>query len=258
MKLPLYHVDAFTSRPFGGNPAAVCPLTEWPDDATLQGIAAENNLSETAFFTGSGGEYVLRWFTPELEIDLCGHATLASAYVIFARLEPGVTKARFESKSGPLTVTQDGETLWLDFPSRPPKSVSAPIDVEQGLGTRPKETLAARDYLFVLGSEAEVKALRPDFRVLGGWDRKVIVTAAGSSCDFVSRFFAPTAGVDEDPVTGSSHCTLIPFWAERLGKTKLSAVQVSRRRGELRCELVGDRVRIGGTVRPYLEGTIEV
>lgn len=260
MKLPLFHVDAFTSRPFGGNPAAVCPLEgdTWLDDATLQSIAAENNLSETAFVMGRGGEYQLRWFTPRLEIDLCGHATLGTAYVIFNRLETGLTHASFKTRSGTLTVAGDGDTLWLDFPSRPPQSVQPPANLSAGLGAQPQETLAARDYLFVFGSEEEVAALRPDFRILARWERMVIVTAPGRSVDFVSRFFAPTSGIDEDPVTGSAHCTLIPYWAKRLGKDRLEARQVSERIGELRCELRGERVRIGGSVRPYLEGTIEL
>lgn len=258
MKVPLYHLDAFTTRAFGGNPAAVCPLAEWLDDTTLQSIAAENNLSETAFFVGSAGHYHLRWFTPTVEVDLCGHATLASAHVIFQRLEPGRTEARFDSKSGPLTVTGEGSRLWLDFPSRPPQPCPAPPEVDRGLGGFPREVLASRDYLMVFDTEAQVRALEPDFVVLGGWDRAVIVTSPGLSCDFVSRFFAPTMGIDEDPVTGSAHCTLIPFWAERLGRAKLSARQVSARGGELSCELAGERVRIGGAVTPYLEGTIEI
>jgi PhzF family phenazine biosynthesis protein len=262
VKLPLYQVDAFASQVFRGNPAAVCPLEEWIDDALMQSIAAENNLSETAFFVGADGTYRLRWFTPRVEVDLCGHATLGSGYVVFRHLEPEAREVRFESKSGPLTVTRDGpvgRTIWLDFPARPPRPAAAPADAEEALGARPLNALATlRDYLFELASEAEVRELRPDFRALAKWDRFVIVTAAGSSADFVSRFFAPSGGIDEDPVTGSAHCTLTPFWAERSGRTKLRALQLSERGGELACELAGERVRIGGEVRPYLEGTIEV
>lgn len=258
MKLPLYQVDAFAARPFSGNPAAVCPLSAWLSDATLQQIAAENNLSETAFLTGGDGRYELRWFTPAIEVDLCGHATLASAYVVFTKIEPGRRDVEFHSKSGPLRVTSEQGMLWLDFPSRPPSRVEAPADAEQALGRRPVESLAARDYMFVFEDEADVRSLAPDLGALARWDRKVIVTAGGGSCDFVSRFFAPTAGVPEDPVTGSAHCTLTPYWAKRLGKTRLSARQVSSRGGDLVCEDRGDRVRIGGNVVPYLEGTIEV
>lgn len=258
MRLTLYHADAFTSRPFRGNPAAICPLDEWLDDATMQDIAAENNLSETAFFVGSNGAYKLRWFTPRVEVDLCGHATLASADVVFRKIEPQATRVQFESASGPLVVTREGDTLWLDFPSRPPQPVAAPNNVEAGLGGHPKEVLAARDYLFVFETESQVHALQPDFRALAAWDRAVIVTARGQSADFVSRFFAPTFGIDEDPVTGSAHCTLIPYWADKLGRPSLTARQVSSRGGDLRCELRGERVGIGGTVTPYLEGTIEI
>jgi predicted PhzF superfamily epimerase YddE/YHI9 len=259
MKIPIYQVDAFTSRVFTGNPAAVCPLSSWLDDATLQAIAAENNLSETAFFVGGAGEYDLRWFTPAQEVDLCGHATLASAHVILGRLEPGGKAVTFRSKSGPLAVTREDELLVLDFPSRPGEPVEPPDALVRGLGRPPREVNRARDFMAVYGSEDEVRSLRPDMATLLAVDALgVIVTAAGGDCDFVSRFFAPRAGIAEDPVTGSAHCTLIPYWSRRLGRSHLRARQVSARGGELVCEDRGDRVRIGGRAVTYLEGSIEV
>jgi PhzF family phenazine biosynthesis protein len=259
MKLPLFQVDAFTSRVFAGNPAAVCPLREWLEDATLQAIAAENNLSETAFFVGGAGEYALRWFTPSAEVDLCGHATLATAHVILRHLEPGLGELRFTSQSGPLLVRPDGDRLSLDFPTRAPKRCHPVPGLAEALGKKPLETWASRDVMVVLGSEAEVRALRPDMTRLLALDRFAFaVTAPGDTVDFVSRFFAPNLGVPEDPVTGSTHCTLIPYWAERLGKTRLLARQVSPRGGELLCELQGPRVSIAGQAVTYLAGTIEV
>ena len=260
MKIPCYHVDAFTSALFGGNPAAPCPLAAWLPDATLQNIAAENNLSETAFLVPRGEDYDLRWFTPTSEVDLCGHATLAAAFILSTELNVRVNPIRFHSRSGVLTVSREaGGVLTLDFPSRPPTSCAAPEALVRGLVARPAEVSKARDYLAVFASEAEVRALKPDFVALKTLDcLGIIATAPGSDCDFVSRFFAPSAGVDEDPVTGSSHCTLIPYWAKRLGKTKLFARQVSRRGGELFCELAGDRVRMGGKAVLYLRGEIEI
>lgn len=258
MKIPCFIVDAFASKPFQGNPAAVCPLDAWLDDATMQNIAAENNLSETAFFVPSGSNYNLRWFTPAVEIDLCGHATLASAFILFSELGAQDNAVRFYSRSGPLTVTRNGDVLTLDFPSRPPLPCAAPESLIRGLGKIPMEVLKARDYFAVFNSEDEVRSLRPDFALLETLDEKVIVTAPAVDCDFVSRFFAPTAGVPEDPVTGSAHCTLIPYWANRLGKTKMFARQVSRRGGELFCELSGDRVLIGGKAVLYSRGQIEI
>jgi PhzF family phenazine biosynthesis protein len=237
----------------------VCPLERWLPDATLQAIAAENNLSETAYFVGSAGEYEIRWFTPATEVDLCGHATLASAHVILERLEPGLSEVHFGSRSGPLRVLRDGDRLSLDFPARPPEPCSPPPGLAEALGRAPREVWAARDYLAVFEAEEEVRRLRPDFAALATLDRfALIVTAPGSDCDFVSRFFAPAKGVPEDPVTGSAHCTLVPYWARRLGRTRLAARQVSARGGELACELAGDRVRIAGHAADYLEGTIEV
>lgn len=261
MKLPIYQLDAFASRVFAGNPAAVCPLKDWLPDATMQAIAAENNLAETAYFVGGNGKYAIRWFTPAVEIDLCGHATLASAAVVMKHLEPGLGTVRFTTqRAGDLTVDRDGEMFVLDFPSLPVKPVVVPDGLEMGLGVRPAQVLAsASKYLCVLRDAHAVKSLNPNFAALKRLDKPVIVTAPGSGgVDFVSRFFAPTHGIDEDPVTGSAHCTLTPYWAQALKKTKMSARQISPRGGELTVELKGDRVRIAGRVAPYLEGTIDV
>jgi PhzF family phenazine biosynthesis protein len=259
MKIPLYQIDAFTSRVFAGNPAAVCPLRSWLPDATLQSIAAENNLAETAYFVGGQGEYDIRWFTPAIEIDLCGHATLASGFVVMSTLEPGRDDVRFSSKSGMLRVMRDGETYTLDFPSREPVRREAPPGLADALGSRPAEVWSSRDVMAVFESEESVRSLRPDMARLAALDAfAVIATAPGRDCDFVSRFFAPRAGIPEDPVTGSAHSTLTPFWARRLGRSRLHARQVSARGGELTCEQRGDRVLIGGQVAKYLEGTIEI
>jgi predicted PhzF superfamily epimerase YddE/YHI9 len=257
MQLPLYQIDAFASRVFGGNPAAVCPVESWPADAVLQAIAAENNLSETAFFLREEEGYHLRWFTPAQEVDLCGHATLAAAFVIFEHLEPGREGVTFHTRSGPLVVTRDEERLAMDFPARPPERCDAPEALLQGLGRAPAALLRARDYLAVYESEEEVLALAPRMDLLSQVDW-VIVTAPGRNSDFVSRFFAPGAGIPEDPVTGSAHCTLIPYWSARLGKTALYARQVSARGGELWCEARGERVRIAGQAVLYLKGTISL
>lgn len=258
MKIRCFIVDAFASKPFQGNPAAVCPLDQWLNDAAMQNIAAENNLSETAFFVQHDGGYELRWFTPAVEIDLCGHATLASAFILFSELGVSESAVQFHSRSGILTVDRDGDILTLNFPSRPPVPCDVPDGLIRGLGKRPAEVLKARDYFAVFASQDEVRSLKPDFALLGTLDEKVIVTAPGTDCDFASRFFAPTAGVPEDPVTGSAHCTLIPYWASRLRKTKLFARQVSRRGGELFCELSGERVLIGGKAVLYSRGQIEI
>jgi len=269
MRIPLYQIDAFAERPLTGNPAAVCPLEAWLPDDVMQAIAAENNLSETAFFVAEGECYRLRWFTPSTEIDLCGHATLAAAYVVFRWLRPERTSITFQTEAaGPLTVARDGDLLALDFPSRPPEPCAMSEPLVAGLGQRPAALLAARDYLAIYDSADEIARLMPDFAALAALDRfAVIVTAPGPGAegggetggvDFVSRFFAPARGVDEDPVTGSSHCTLIPYWAARLGKTRLEARQLSRRGGALSCALDGDRVTIAGRAMPYLEGMITV
>ena len=266
MRVPLYQIDAFTSRLFGGNPAAVVPLETWLPDGTMQAIAAENNVAETAFFARDGADYAIRWFTPTVEVDLCGHATLASAHVIFRILEPSRAQVIFRTvKAGTLVVSRQGDDLALDFPARPPQAVAAPPALAAALGRAPFAVLAARDYLAVYEREEDVAALAPDFAALARLDRfAVIATAPGKhgsgmdGVDFVSRFFAPSQGIPEDPVTGSSHCTLIPYWAERLGKTRLRARQISPRVGELSCEHRGERVTIAGRCVMYLEGMISV
>jgi predicted PhzF superfamily epimerase YddE/YHI9 len=262
MELAIYQVDAFSSNVFAGNPAAVVPLETWLDDSLMQRIAMENNLAETAFFVRRpGGGYHIRWFTPNTEVDLCGHATLASAWVVFHQLGFPGSRVEFESRSGVLGVDREGDLLALDFPSRPPQQVQPCEGLLEALGGNPREVWASRDYLVVYDSEAEVRALDPSMRGLMNADRfAVIVTAKGSSpeTDFVSRFFAPRHGVPEDPVTGSAHSTLIPFWAARLGKTSMTARQVSPRGGVLECEDRGARVRIAGRAALFLKGTIFV
>lgn len=257
MELTLYQADAFADRLFKGNPAAVCPLEKWLPDQTMQAIAMENNLSETAFFVSEGDAWRIRWFTPKMEVKLCGHATLAAAYVFFHYIDTKADQVVFESLSGPLTVSRVKERLILDFPIKQAKPVPTPSMLGRALGAEPQEVLAADDWLVVLDSEETVSNLEPDMTQLKQLARRgVIVTAKGSNCDFVSRFFAPKYGIDEDPVTGSAHTILTPYWAERLGRKKLHARQLSARGGELDCELKGERVFIGGTVVPYLRGTI--
>jgi predicted PhzF superfamily epimerase YddE/YHI9 len=260
MKLPLYQLDAFTGRLFAGNPAAVCPLPRWLPDATMQAIAAENNLSETAFLVAEGADFGLRWFTPAIEVDLCGHATLAAGHVVLERLRPGGTSVSFLTRSGRLGVTRKNDWLELDFPARPAVVCEPPAGLLDALGGAPREVRkSVRDQLVIYGSESEVAALRPAMAPLAALGLfGVIATARGDRADFVSRFFAPGVGVDEDPVTGSAHCVLTPYWAEQLGKNALDARQISRRGGVLRCELRGERVGIAGQVVLYLEGTIEV
>lgn len=259
MRIPYFHVDAFASAPFRGNPAGVCLLEAWLDDATLLNIAAENKHSETAFVVGGATDFELRWFTPAVEVDLCGHATLAAAFVLFTLRGVAGNAIRFHSRSGELTVTREDQRLTLDFPSRPAVASPAPAALLRGLGAVPAAVLKSRDYLAVFAHADELRALQPDFATLQTLDcLGIIATAPGVDCDFISRFFAPAAGVNEDPVTGSAHCTLIPYWAERLGQTKLLARQVSQRGGELACELAGDRVRIGGKAVLYLRGEIEL
>lgn len=260
-RLPIYQVDAFTDSLFGGNPAAVCPLEAWLPDATMQAIAAENNLAETAFFVREGSDYALRWFTPTVEVDLCGHATLASGHIVFSFLEPERESVSFRTlKAGTLAVSRRADMLVMDLPARPAIPAEAPPGLLAALGGKPHEVLRARDHLIVYGSAAEVAALAPDFAALAKvecW--AAIATAPGDSgIDFVSRFFAPAQGLPEDPVTGSSHCTLVPYWSKRLGKTELEARQLSRRGGALTCALKGDRVSIAGRAVLYLEGRISV
>lgn len=259
MKLKLFQVDAFADRPFRGNPAAIVPLEQWLPEATMQAIAAENNLSETAYFVKQGDGYHLRWFTPTREVDLCGHATLASAWVLWEKLGERASPIRFETRSGELRVTREDEWLWLDFPVDPAQPCPVPSALVSGLGRPPREVLLARNYVAIYDNEAMVRVLTPDFRRLATLgDHGVIATAPGSDCDFVSRFFGPQFGIDEDPVTGSAHCTLTPLWSARLGRTELRARQISHRGGELRCELAGARVLIGGRCAAFLMGEIEL
>ncbi len=259
MQHPIFQVDAFvTSEPFSGNPAAVCPLADWIDEATLQGIALENNLSETAFLVGSEGRYDLRWFTPTTEVDLCGHATLAAGFVVTTALEPGRESVEFETRSGTLRVSRTGSGLKLDLPSQPGTARDCPEALVRGLGVTPLEVLDAPYTVCVLEDEAAVRAVVPDHAALLEVDRAVAVTAPGESHDFVSRFFGRGYGVDEDPVTGSLHCILVPYWAQRLGQSCLAASQVSPRGGALACELLEDRVQLEGAARLYLEGTVHL
>jgi predicted PhzF superfamily epimerase YddE/YHI9 len=257
MQVPLFQVDAFTGRLFGGNPAAVCPLQEWLDDAVLQAIARENNLSETAYFVHRGDRYDLRWFTPAMEVDLCGHATLASAHVILNCLPSREDKVVFATRSGELTVCRDGDLLSMDFPVQRAGPCQPHPSLVEALGGKPREILRAAYYLVVYESEEEILALRPKMDLLASLDGvAVIVTAAGKEADFVSRFFAPAYGIPEDPVTGSAHRTLVPYWSKKLGKTRLHARQVSARGGELFCEDRGERVTIAGRAVLYLTGTV--
>lgn len=260
MKIQMYQVDAFTKEVFKGNPAAVCPLDDWPDDSVLQGIALENNLSETAFFVKEASYYTLRWFTPATEVDLCGHATLASAYVVFTFLEPALHEVVFSSKSGMLKVSRENDFLAMIFPSRPPAPCPAPDLLMQGLGKKPEEVLRSeRDFMVVYRNQEEIEELDPCMSDLEQLDALgTIVTAPGIKADFVSRFFAPGAGIPEDPVTGSSHCTLIPYWSGKLNKKNLYAQQLSARGGELFCEDLGSKVKIAGNAVRYLEGVIHI
>lgn len=258
MQLPIYQIDAFASGVFAGNPAAVCPLDAWLPDATMQSIALENNLSETAFFVRGDDGYRLRWFTPTVEVDLCGHATLASAYLLFNRLIPDAQEVRFLSRSGPLQVTRDGDVLELDFPVQSAVPAPMPAGMDKLLAVAPTEFLKAGvRSMAVLDTAEQVRSFAPDMGAVatlapGG----LLVTAPGDMHDFVSRYFVPAHGVPEDPVTGSTHTTLTPYWAARLGKTTLTAAQLSARGGELACTLEGDRVKIAGTAVLYMEGTI--
>jgi predicted PhzF superfamily epimerase YddE/YHI9 len=262
MRIPFWHVDAFSGETFAGNPAGVCLLDQWPEPALLQRIGAENNLPETAFVVVGPGGCEIRWFSPTSEMDLCGHATLAAGHVLFChRGWPGSSVA-FASPSGPLTVERRDELLVLDFPARPALPCDPSPVLLPGLGKPPVEVRGARDYLVVYASEEDVRGLAPDMARLARIDRMgVIATAAAgpaTDADFVSRFFAPGVGIPEDPVTGSSHCTLIPYWSRRLGRSRLRARQLSARGGELFCEEAGDRVKIGGRAVTYLTGEISV
>jgi len=260
VELPIYQVDAFADRVLAGNPAAVVPLREWLPAPRMQEIAAENNLSETAFLVGGDGRYAIRWFTPAVEVDLCGHATLASGFVVATILEPGRGRVVFHSaKHGDLPVDREGDLYHLDFPSRPPTKVAAPAGIETALGAALEEVLGGSALLAVLRDEEAVRTVRPDLRWVEAlpW-HGLVVTAPGRHCDFVSRYFVPQSGIPEDPVTGATHCSLVPYWADRLRKERLHARQVSPRGGELFLERRGGRVRIGGKAVLYLEGRINV
>lgn len=259
MKITMYQVDAFASEVFKGNPAAVCVLDKWLDDPTLQNIAAENNLAETAFIIKSASGYDLRWFTPTVEIDLCGHATLASAFVIFKFLEPSLRHVAFKTMSGTLDVTMDDEQkLSMDFPARAPKQIEINGLHEQAFGIKPTEVWQSRDLLVLFDSELQIAELQPNLEKISEIEDSfaVIATAKGNEVDFVSRFFAPNAGIPEDPVTGSAHCTLVPFWADKLSNDILHAKQLSKRGGELFCENKGDRVAMSGYASLFLKGEI--
>lgn len=258
LEVPIYIIDAFTDKRFSGNPAAVCPLSEWLEDDVLQSIASENNLSETAFFVRDENIFELRWFTPEVEVDLCGHATLASAYVIFEHLKYEHSEIVFETKSGCLTVKKDKDILLMEFPALETSPIEIPETLIECLGTKPKELLQGSWlYLAVFENESEVKKIIPDFGLMKKLGKDVVVTAKGSdSADFVSRCFAPSVGIPEDPVTGSSHCALVPYWSGKLKKSKFKASQLSKRGGELYCEYLGDKVIIGGQAVTYSVGRI--
>jgi PhzF family phenazine biosynthesis protein len=259
MNIPFYQIDAFTDRVFSGNPAGVCFLEQWLADPLLQSIAAENNLSETAFLVPSGNRYDLRWFTPKVEVDLCGHGTLASAFAVFEFINPQTGRVDFKTKSGLLSVERQGDLLTMNFPSRRPEPCPPPDQLDEILGIHPVQTLRARDLLVVFDDEDQVRRLQPDLESVATLEVfAIITTAPGKYSDFVSRFFAPKAGVPEDPVTGSAHCSLIPYWSERLGKKELHAFQLSERGGELFCLDLGDRVSIGGRAVTYLSGTIKI
>jgi PhzF family phenazine biosynthesis protein len=258
MRIKQYQVDAFATRVFEGNPAAVCPLADWLRDEVLQAIAEENNLSETAFFVSTERGFHLRWFTPVAEVGLCGHATLASAHVIFKILGYSKQAVAFETRSGELTVERKGELLSMNFPALPPKPCFPPNALIEGLGPRPIEVLAADDYVTVFDSEATVRSLSPDFAKLRELNlRGVIVTAQGQNVDFVSRFFAPKFGISEDPVTGSAHCELTPYWSSKLGKDSLNARQVSKRGGDVLCQMSGNRVILAGGAVTFMEAEID-
>lgn len=260
MKLQIYQADAFASGLFKGNPAAVVPLKEWLSDELMQQIAMENNLSETAFFIPEGNRFHIRWFTPKAEVKLCGHATLATAHVLFNELNFQSNLLEFNSLSGILTVKKVGDKLQLNFPADFAVEVELIETFTEAFGARPTKTLKGKtDYLLLFDSEETIKNLHPNIQLLLSTNaRGIMVTAKGNEVDFVSRFFAPAVGVNEDPVTGSAHTTLIPFWANRLNKTELSALQLSARGGELWCTLSGDRVYIAGKAVTYMRGEVEI
>lgn len=264
MKLKIYQVDAFASKQFEGNPAAVVPLEDWLPDELMQSIALENNLAETAFFVKEESGYSIRWFTPGSEVKLCGHATLASAYVLFEFLELQQDSVSFNSKSGQLSVSKSGTNLELDFPAQPPIEVSPPENLLAGLGLESQECscLSCEDYVVIVNDSARLRSLKPDMNLLSQLDlRGVIVSSIADDAenyDFYARFFAPKLGVPEDPVTGSAYTQLTPYWSQRLDKTRMQARQLSPRGGDVACELKGDRVMIAGAVACYMEGSIDI
>lgn len=261
MKQRIYQIDAFTDRIFQGNPAAVCPLESWLSDEILQNIAMENNLSETAFYVKQGSKFQIRWFTPSCEVDLCGHATLAAAYVLFSFENFNEKILRLDSLvSGELTVTKNGEMLTLNFPTDVPAETEMTNEIRECFNILPRQVFKGKsDYLLVYDNENEIKTILPRLDIISEVNcRGIIVTARGKDVDFVSRFFGPQSGVDEDPVTGSAHTTLTPYWAKQLGKKDLSAIQLSKRRGYLQCRLLDDRVEISGQCRLYMTGVINI
>ena len=261
MRLPIFQVDAFTDKVFGGNPAAVCPLEHWLSDNVMQQIAVENSVAETAFFIPLDEGFEIRWFTPEIEMDLCGHATLAAAHVIARHFNSSLSSLRFQSNSGELTVAVEEKLLTLNFPSRKPEPSEVPQVILDAIQVGPEETLKSRDYVLVFKNEEVIRHLEPKQNILdqinldpGG----VVVTAPGKEVDFVSRYFTPQASIFEDPVTGSAHCSLIPYWSERLGKESMLALQLSPRVGKLICKNAGERVLISGEAVTYLEGYVTI
>jgi PhzF family phenazine biosynthesis protein len=260
LKIRLFQIDAFTDRVFGGNPAAVCPLEQWLPDKLMQQIAMENNLAETAFFVREKDRFHIRWFTPEVEVDLCGHATLATAFVIFDFEKFSGPVIEFDSRSGLLRVTKHGDLLTLDFPSDPPVESFAPEGLVEAMGLPPVRIYRGKtDYMLVYENAEQIENLKPNMlRIAEVEARGIIVTAPGVDVDFVSRFFAPQSGIFEDPVTGSAHTTLAPYWAERLARKELRAAQLSKRQGSLLCRLTGNRVEISGQARAYMRGEVDL
>lgn len=257
MQIPIFQVDAFTDTVFGGNPAAVCPLNQWLDDAVLQRIAEENNLSETAFFVMGDGPISLRWFTPEAEVDLCGHATLAAAHVIFEHIGAERSVLSFTTRSGLLTVEIVKGQYCLDFPATHPVEIEPPAGLIEALGIDDAQVFNGPDYMVVVNSETQIQALTPNFTALAELDKRgVIVTAKGDTCDFVSRCFYPKLRINEDPVTGSAHCQMAPYWSSTLNKSRLVAKQLSKRQGVVTCDIVNDRVKLLGNATDYMQGQI--
>ncbi|MEK8021140.1 MAG: PhzF family phenazine biosynthesis protein [Candidatus Parabeggiatoa sp.] len=259
MELPLYQIDAFASKAFEGNPAAVCPLNEWLPDEIMQSIAEENNLSETAFFIPTGNRFHIRWFTPTTEVDLCGHATLATAYVLFNLLGHQSDKLEFDSKSGRLIVTKENQWLVMNFPAQPPVLCDIPTEIIKAFDIPPIECLRSEDFIVVFEREMDIESAKPDFEQLKKLDlRGVVITAKSSRYDFITRFFAPKYGIPEDPVTGSAYTQLAPYWTAKMGRKRFNVKQISSRGGELSCEQVDDRVLIFGKAIQYLVGKINI